>query len=229
MITPSRVTDRHLLAGAVAGQQVERQAAVVAPERVDGQTDVVELVDQAAQRRLPSAPASPARWCRTRRVRGGSASRPGTGPARRATAPRAASQLQPNVSLCVQRTQRCPSICGHTVGDRQHRLRRRVKAECGVAVRAPVRLERGEVVAHRTGECAHGQYGVTVQLLLVRHALPLRSEPGQGSDPDLSEEGIEQAKRLPDALARFPHHSAGQQPAAALACRPRSRLPMPWG
>jgi broad specificity phosphatase PhoE len=43
-----------------------------------------------------------------------------------------------------------------------------------------------------------------VQLLLIRHALPLRSEPGQGSDPDLSEEGIEQAKRLPDALASFP-------------------------
>jgi broad specificity phosphatase PhoE len=43
-----------------------------------------------------------------------------------------------------------------------------------------------------------------VQLLLIRHALPLRSEPGQGSDPDLSEAGIEQAKRLPDALARFP-------------------------
>lgn len=43
-----------------------------------------------------------------------------------------------------------------------------------------------------------------MQLLLIRHALPLRSEPGQGSDPDLSEEGIEQAKRLPDALARFP-------------------------
>jgi broad specificity phosphatase PhoE len=43
-----------------------------------------------------------------------------------------------------------------------------------------------------------------VQVLLIRHALPLRSEPGQGSDPDLSEEGIEQAKRLPDALARFP-------------------------
>jgi probable phosphoglycerate mutase len=43
-----------------------------------------------------------------------------------------------------------------------------------------------------------------VQLLLIRHALPLRSEPGQGSDPDLSEEGFEQAKRLPDALARFP-------------------------
>jgi len=43
-----------------------------------------------------------------------------------------------------------------------------------------------------------------VQLLLIRHALPLRSEPGQGADPELSEDGIEQAKRLPDALARFP-------------------------
>lgn len=47
-------------------------------------------------------------------------------------------------------------------------------------------------------------YGVTVQLLLVRHALPLRSEPGQGSDPDLSEAGVEQAQRLPKALDRFP-------------------------
>ncbi|MED5814451.1 histidine phosphatase family protein [Mycolicibacterium sp. 050232] len=43
-----------------------------------------------------------------------------------------------------------------------------------------------------------------MQLLLVRHALPLRSEPGQGSDPDLSDEGIAQAQRLPAALARFP-------------------------
>lgn len=43
-----------------------------------------------------------------------------------------------------------------------------------------------------------------MQLLLVRHALPLRSEAGQGSDPDLSAEGIEQAKRLPEALKRFP-------------------------
>jgi broad specificity phosphatase PhoE len=43
-----------------------------------------------------------------------------------------------------------------------------------------------------------------VQLLLVRHALPLRTEPGQGSDPELSEQGVEQAKRLPGALARFP-------------------------
>jgi broad specificity phosphatase PhoE len=47
-------------------------------------------------------------------------------------------------------------------------------------------------------------YGVTVQVLLIRHALPLRSNPGEGSDPDLSADGIEQAKRLPDALARFP-------------------------
>ena len=66
------------------------------------------------------------------------------------------------------------------------------------------RIERGEAVAHRAGECAHGVYRVTVQLLLVRHALPLRSEPGQGSDPDLSEAGLEQARRLPEALARFP-------------------------
>ena len=43
-----------------------------------------------------------------------------------------------------------------------------------------------------------------MQLLIIRHALPLRSEPGQGSDPALSEEGIEQARRLPEALARFP-------------------------
>jgi broad specificity phosphatase PhoE len=43
-----------------------------------------------------------------------------------------------------------------------------------------------------------------MQLLLVRHALLLRSQPGQGSDPHLSAEGVEQAKRLPDALARFP-------------------------
>src|ERR1700754_2801862 len=45
---------------------------------------------------------------------------------------------------------------------------------------------------------------MSMQLLLIRHALPLRSEPGQGSDPLLSADGIEQAKRLPEALARFP-------------------------
>jgi broad specificity phosphatase PhoE len=44
----------------------------------------------------------------------------------------------------------------------------------------------------------------TMQLLLVRHALPLRSEPGRGSDPELSEAGSVQAARLPGALARFP-------------------------
>ena len=43
-----------------------------------------------------------------------------------------------------------------------------------------------------------------MQVLLVRHALPERSEPGQGSDPDLSEEGRAQVARLPEALARFP-------------------------
>ncbi|OBI86685.1 histidine phosphatase family protein [Mycobacterium sp. 1245805.9] len=43
-----------------------------------------------------------------------------------------------------------------------------------------------------------------MQVLLVRHALPLRSEHGEGSDPDLSEQGWAQVERLPDALARFP-------------------------
>lgn len=66
------------------------------------------------------------------------------------------------------------------------------------------RFEGSEVMTYRAGECAHEPYGVTVQLLLIRHALPLRSEPGEGSDPDLSTDGVEQAKRLPDALARFP-------------------------
>ena len=43
-----------------------------------------------------------------------------------------------------------------------------------------------------------------MQLLLIRHALPLRSEPGEGSDPQLSAEGVAQAQRLPEALARHP-------------------------
>ncbi|OBH24794.1 phosphoglycerate kinase [Mycobacterium sp. E342] len=43
-----------------------------------------------------------------------------------------------------------------------------------------------------------------MQLLLVRHALPLRSEHGEGSDPDLSDEGFAQIERLPKALDRFP-------------------------
>jgi probable phosphoglycerate mutase len=43
-----------------------------------------------------------------------------------------------------------------------------------------------------------------MQLLLVRHALPIRTQAGEGSDPELSDEGWQQARRLPDALARFP-------------------------
>jgi probable phosphoglycerate mutase len=43
-----------------------------------------------------------------------------------------------------------------------------------------------------------------MQLLLVRHALPLRSDHGEGSDPDLSETGLQQVARLPEALARYP-------------------------
>lgn len=43
-----------------------------------------------------------------------------------------------------------------------------------------------------------------MQLLLIRHALPMRSAAGEGSDPQLSETGFEQARRLPDALHRYP-------------------------
>lgn len=43
-----------------------------------------------------------------------------------------------------------------------------------------------------------------VQLLLIRHALPLRSAPDEGADPELSDVGFEQARRLPRALARHP-------------------------
>ena len=43
-----------------------------------------------------------------------------------------------------------------------------------------------------------------MQLLLIRHALPLRTDVGEGSDPELDELGWEQARRLPQALARFP-------------------------
>jgi phosphohistidine phosphatase SixA len=43
-----------------------------------------------------------------------------------------------------------------------------------------------------------------MQLLLIRHALPLRTEVGEGADPELTDAGWEQARRLPDALSRFP-------------------------
>ena len=43
-----------------------------------------------------------------------------------------------------------------------------------------------------------------MQLLLIRHALPLRSRDGEGSDPPLAADGWEQAGRLPGALERFP-------------------------
>lgn len=41
-----------------------------------------------------------------------------------------------------------------------------------------------------------------MQLLLIRHALPLRSDAT--SDPELAPDGWEQARRLPAALERFP-------------------------
>jgi probable phosphoglycerate mutase len=38
---------------------------------------------------------------------------------------------------------------------------------------------------------------------MIRHALPLRSGAGEGSDPPLSEAGLAQAQRLPDALDHY--------------------------
>ena len=43
-----------------------------------------------------------------------------------------------------------------------------------------------------------------VQLLLIRHAIPVRSRPGEGADPELSDVGVQQAGRLPDAVSRYP-------------------------
>ena len=40
-----------------------------------------------------------------------------------------------------------------------------------------------------------------MQILLIRHALPLRSD--DGADPELAELGLQQAGRLPEALTRF--------------------------
>lgn len=42
-----------------------------------------------------------------------------------------------------------------------------------------------------------------MQVLLIRHALPHRTRPGEGSDPELTEDGWQQARRLPAALDRF--------------------------
>lgn len=42
-----------------------------------------------------------------------------------------------------------------------------------------------------------------MQLVLIRHARPQSSELGGGSDPNLSYDGNEQARRLPGALSKF--------------------------
>ena len=61
--------------------------------------------------------------------------------------------------------------------------------------------------AHRRSfRCYPGRapYRCSMQILLIRHALPLRTQAGEGSDPELAAAGWEQARRLPEALARFP-------------------------
>ena len=197
------VTDDHLFAGGVARQQIECEATVATPEGIDGQPDVGELVDHP-----PQGPCGRHQLLACQRV-------VGVGfPADRRVGQAAAALLRRLFLGCQPVAARRLDLCaphpsltvdvGGAIGDRHHRLRRQVEAELVWQFGTAERLERSEAVAHRAGECTHEPYGVTVQLLLIRHALPLRSEPGEGSDPDLSEEGIEQAKRLPDALARFP-------------------------
>ena len=112
------VADDYLLAGAVAGQQVERQSAVAPPERVDRQADVVELVDEAAQAPPRWGPASRAPTCHRRRARGGSASAPGSDPVRRATAPRARASCSPTFRL----------VCSAPTAAHQQGRRRRLPA-----------------------------------------------------------------------------------------------------
>ncbi len=71
-----------------------------------------------------------------------------------------------------------------------------------------------------------------VQVLLIRHALPLRSAVGEGSDPELAEAGWEQARRLPEALARFEVSrlvSSPQRRARQTAERVAAALGLPVG
>ena len=199
----SCVADDDLLARGVARQQIEREATVATPEGIDGQPDIGKLVDHP-----PQGPRGRYQLLARQRVVGDGFPADGrVGQAAAALVGRLFFGGQPVAAQRLGLGAPHPSSTidvGGAIGDRLHRLRRQVKAELGMAVGTPQRLESSEAVAHRAGECAHESYGVTVQVLLIRHALPLRSEPGEGSDPDLSEEGIEQAKRLPDALARFP-------------------------
>jgi probable phosphoglycerate mutase len=42
-----------------------------------------------------------------------------------------------------------------------------------------------------------------MQLLLIKHAKPRPTSAGEGADPNLSYDGNEQTRRLPDALSKF--------------------------
>ena len=213
---------------AVAGQQVERQAAIGPPPRLDRQSDVGQLVHQPAQ-----CPGRRHQLLSGRRV-GGVGFVADQRVRQTPTALVGVARLGGHQPVAAQRgalgaADPALAVDQCTVAvERQHRLRRQMQTHRRSAVGAAIRLEGREGVAHGTGEGAHESYGVTVQLLLVRHALPLRSEPGEGSDRGCPPKASRRPARLPDALARFPIHAGGEQPSACARSRPRSRSPTRW-
>ena len=154
------VADRHLLALAVARQQIERQAAVAAPERVDRQADVAQLVRPADATPAPSAPAS-----RAPMVSSASGSRRINESRQAPTALVRVVLLLGDQPVAAQRLRSGCSAPTLSVDRRPRRRRRRASTSSAGAGRASawqvghcVDSNGGEVVAHRAGECAHGPY-----------------------------------------------------------------------
>jgi hypothetical protein len=148
------VADENLLPGAVTGEQVECQAAVAAPVRVDRQSDVSELIDQSAQGQ-----------------RGGHEFLPGDGVIQVGlAADQRISQATPTGGRLVLgwhqpvAAQRFmlgaanPDLSVHRCGapvDGQHRVIGQMQSDAHRAGRAVLRLERDEAAADRAGEGTH--------------------------------------------------------------------------
>ena len=210
----ARVSDGHPVAGGVARQQIEGQPAVAAPERFDGQADVVELVDQPAQRgrRRHQLLAG------ERVVGGGLAADQRVGQAAAALVGRLPVRGKPIAPERRVLGAGHPSLAvddRRAVDHRQHGLGRQVKSQRGLAIRALLGLERDEGVAHRTGECAHGQYGGTHATAGDQTCASAAQRTRAGFGPRV----VRRRHRAGQASSRragpVSHHAAGQQPAAA--------------
>ena len=214
-MTPPGVPDDHPLALAVARQQVEGQAAVAPPERIDRKAEIERAGTPAAATPRAVGTASPVAIVSSasgsRRISESARHRPRCS----ASCSSGTSQLQPERLTLGAPDPALAVHGGRAVEDGDHRLRRQVKTDVGLAVAAAGGLERGEVVAHRTGERTHGPYRVTVQLLLIRHALPLRSEPGAGLRSRPVRGGHRAGQEAARRVGALPDHPPGQQPAAA--------------